>query len=189
MAIKLYIDQGHNPTGYPNAGASWYGQNEQDVTYEVGVQLSAMLRSDPRFEVRLSRPTPETVVGSSNVTSLRERVRQANRWHADYFLSLHCNASENTEANGTEVYIYRLMTQANWLGEQVLRGIVETADTKNNGVRARPGLYVLRATQMPAILVEMGYLSNPEEGAKLRDDRHAFALGIYRGILRYFGFA
>ena len=189
MAIKIYIDQGHNPTGYPNAGASWYGQQEQDVTYEVGLYLAQMLREDGRFDVRLSRPTEDTVLGTSNATSLRRRVAEANEWGANYFISIHANASENTSANGTEVYVYRLYTQANWLAEHVLQGIVNTVGTKDNGVRARTNLYVLRRTAMPAILVELGYLSNPGDAEKLKNDRYAFALGIYRGILRYFGFA
>lgn len=189
MAIKIYIDQGHNPTGYPNAGASWYGQQEQDVTYEVGLYLAQMLREDGRFDVRLSRPTEDTVLGTSNATSLRRRVAEANEWGANYFISIHANASENTTANGTEVYVYRLYTQANWLAEHVLQGIVNTVGTKDNGVRARTNLYVLRRTAMPAILVELGYLSNPGDAEKLKNDRYAFALGIYRGILRYFGFA
>jgi len=189
MAIKIYIDQGHNPTGYPNTGASWYGQQEQDVTYDVGQYLAQMLRQDGRFEVRLSRPAEDTVLGTSNATSLRQRVNEANSWGANYFISIHANASENTEANGTEVYVYRLYTQANWLAQHVLQGIVDTVGTKDNGVRARTNLYVLRRTSMPAILVELGYLSNPGDAEKLRNDRYAFALGIYRGILRYFGFA
>ena len=189
MSIKIYIDQGHNPTGYPNTGASWYGQQEQDVTYDVGRYLAGMLRQDGRFDVRLSRPTEDTVLGTSNATSLRARVAEANRWGANYFLSIHANASENTEANGTEVYVYRLYTQANWLGQHVLQGIVDAVGTKDNGVRARTNLYVLRRTNMPAILVELAYLSNPSDAEKLRNDRYAFALGIYRGILQYFGLA
>lgn len=188
MAIKIYIDQGHNPTGFPNAGASYFGQNEQDVTYEVGQMLSSLLRTDSRFEVKLSRPTPETVVGTSNPSSLRQRVSEANSWGANYFISIHANAAENPKANGTEVYIYRQYTQANWLADSVLQGIVETVGTKDNGVRVRPGLYVLKRTNMPAILVELGYLSNPGDAEKLKNDRYAFALGIYRGILQYFGF-
>lgn len=189
MAIKIYIDQGHNPTGNPNTGASWYGQAEQDITYEVGVMLAKMLRSDGRFQVKLSRPTPETALGTSNATSLVERVNQANRWPANYFISIHANASTDTMVNGTEVYVCRLFTQANWLAEQVLNGIVENAGTKDNGVRVRPGLYVLKFTHMPAILVEMAYMSNPEDAEKLRNHQYSFARGIYQGILRYFGFA
>lgn len=187
MAIKIYIDQGHNPTGSPNAGASWYGQQEQDVTYEVGQYLAQLLRQDGRFDVRLSRPTEDTVLGSSNATSLRQRVNDANSWGANYFISIHANASEKPQVNGSEVYVYRLYTQADWLAQHVLQGIVNTVGTKDNGVRARTNLYVLRRTAMPAILVELGYLSNPQDAEKLRRDRLGFAQGIYRGMLRYFG--
>lgn len=189
MAIKIFIDQGHNPTGYHNIGASWYGLNEQDITYQVGVYLAEMLNNDPRFEARLSRPTPTTVLGTNNSTSLIERVRMANTWPANYFISIHANANLNTAINGTEVYIYRYYTQANWLAEQVMDGIVETVGTKNNGIRTNPSLYVLRKTKMPAILVEMAYLSNPSDAEKLKNDQYQFAYGIYIGIMRYFGFS
>jgi N-acetylmuramoyl-L-alanine amidase len=146
-----------------------------------------MLREDGRFDVRLSRPTEDTVLGTSNATSLRRRVQEANDWGANYFISIHANAAENTAANGTEVYVYRLYTQADWLAQHVLQGIVNAVGTKDNGVRARTNLYVLRRTAMPAILVELGYLSNPQDAEKLRRARLGFAQGIYRGMLRYFG--
>ena len=93
--IKIFIDQGHNPTN-PNAGAEANGVREQDVTYEVGVRLADLLRANPNFEVRLSRNSPDEQLGTSNATSLAARVNAANSWPADYFISLHCNASTNT---------------------------------------------------------------------------------------------
>ena len=155
----------------------------------MGIYLAEMLNKDPRFEARLSRLLPTTVLGTNNTTSLAERVRMANEWPAIYFISIHANASLNTAINGTEVYVYKLYTQTNWLAEQVLDGIVETVGTKNNGVLARPSLYVLQKTKMPAILVEMAYMSNPSDSAKLRDNQYQFAQGIYTGIIRYFGFS
>lgn len=189
MAIKIFIDQGHNPTNYHNAGAVGYGMHEEDITYQVGVYLAEMLNKDPRFEARLSRPTPTTVLGSTNATSLIQRVEMANQWPANYFISIHANFNENPQINGTEIYIYRLYSQANWLAEQVIDGIVETVGTKNNGIYARPTLYVLRKTKMPSILVELAYLSNYADAEKLRNDQYAFAQGIFVGIMRYFGFS
>ena len=188
MAIKIFIDQGHNPTGYHNTGASGFGMEEQDITYTVGLMLADMLRTDSRFEVRLFRPTPVAVLGTNNSTSLAQRVKEANDWPADYFISIHANANTNPAVNGTEVYVYRLGGQADWLAQQVLRGIVEAVGTKKNGVIPRPSLYVLRKTDMPAILVELAYLSNASDAEKLRSDQYLFAQGIYNGILRYFGF-
>ncbi len=187
MATKIFIDQGHNPQGI-NAGAEGFGLREQDITYAVGVYLRDILVEDGRFEVRLSRNSPEEVLGTSNATSLAARVNAANSWPADYFISIHCNANENPAVNGSEVYVYREGSIAANLARQVLDGIVEQVGTKDNGVRVNPSLYVLRRTTMPAILVELAYISNAEDARKLVNDQYAFAYGIYLGICRYLGF-
>jgi N-acetylmuramoyl-L-alanine amidase len=189
LPIKIFIDQGHNPTGFPNAGATANGLFESDINYNVGRYLADLLNDDPRFEARLSRPTPTTVLGTSNATSLAERVRMANEWPADYFISIHCNSNPNPAINGTEVYIYQYNTQAQWFAQQIMTGITGTVGTKNNGIRANPSLFVLRRTNMTSVLVELGYLTNTSDAEKLRDNQHGFAYGIYIGVMRYFGFA
>ncbi len=185
--IRIFIDQGHNPQGI-NAGAEGNGLREQDITYQVGVYLANLLRQDPRFEVRLSRNSPDEVLGTSNATSLADRVNAANSWPADYFLSIHCNANTNPAVNGTEVYIYREGSTAATLARQILDGIVDEVDTKDNGVRVNPSLYVLRRTAMPANLIELAYITNEEDAEKLANDQEDFAEGIYNGLLNYFGF-
>ena len=186
MPTKIYIDQGHNPEGV-NAGAEGFGYREQDINYAVGIYLRDILLEDGRFEVRNSRNTPEESLGTSNTTSLAARVRGANEWGADYFISIHCNASENPAANGTEVYVYRQGTAAAELARQVLEAIVARLGTKNNGVRVNPSLYVLRRTRMPAILVELAYITNENDVQKLVNDQYAFAYAIYEGLCRYLG--
>lgn len=186
MPTKIYIDQGHNPEGV-NAGAEGFGYREQDITYAVGIYLRDILLEDGRFEVRNSRNTPEESLGTSNATSLAARVRGANEWGADYFISIHCNASENPAANGSEVYVYRQGSVAAALAQQVLEAIVARLGTKNNGVRVNPSLYVLRRTRMPAILVELAYITNEEDVQKLVNDQYAFAYAIYEGLCRYLG--
>lgn len=188
MPINIFIDQGHNPSGTFNSGAVGNGVAESEVNYQVGIDLLNLLNNDSRFAARVSRPTPTTVLGTTNTTSLAERVRLANEWPANYFISIHCNSNPNPEINGTEVYIYQYMTQANWLAQQILNAITETAGTRNNGIRLNQSLYVLRRTNMPAILIELGYLTNVSDAQKLRDNPDQFASGIYLGILRYFGF-
>ena len=70
----------------------------------------------------------------------------------------------------------------------MLAGIVARVGTRDNGVRVRPSLYVLRRTQMPAILVELAYLTNTSDAMKLENDPFGFAQGIYNGLLGYFDF-
>lgn len=184
VAIKVFIDQGHNPTG-PNTGAEAFGVLEQDITYQVGVYLADILRGDGRFEARLSRNRPDEILGTNNATSLRARVEAANRWPADYFISIHANANVNEKIHGTECYVYKAYTEAYYLAENILEGITSRVGTKDNGVRINPSLYVLRRTSMPAVLVELAYLSNYDDMELLVDEQYAFAEGIYQGLISY----
>ena len=184
MAIKIYIDQGHNPNP-PNTGAEGNGYREQDISYAVGQSLATILRNDGRFEVRLSRPTPTTQLGTTNASSLRVRVNDANSWGADYFISIHTNASVSQSARGTEVLVYSSPSQAASLAEDVVREVTEITGFPNRGVKLRPGLYVLRRTNMPAILVELGFISNPYEANFMANNPSLFAQGIYQGLLDY----
>ena len=186
MPVKIYIDQGHNPSGF-NTGAEGNGYTEQDITYRIGVLLYDLLAANPNFTPRLTRPTPTTILGTDNSSSLIERVREANEWGADIFLSLHTNASTNPAENGSEVVVYSLSNPVtSELGEDILKNMTEITGLRNRGLKARPGLYVLRRTNMPALLVEMGFISNPEDAYLMATSPNLFAEGIYRGILEYY---
>ena len=184
MAIKIYIDQGHNPEA-PNAGAEGNGLREQDITYRTGQALSELLRGNSNFEVRLSRPTPTTSLGATNKASLRARVEDANAWGADYFISIHANASENPNVSGTEAFAYSRPSAAFTLGADIIQGISNATGLRDRGMKVRPGLYVLRKTAMPAVLVELGFISNPGDAALMDQNPGLFARGIYNGILEY----
>lgn len=186
MAIRIFIDQGHNPSTI-NAGAEGFGLKEQDITYNVGTYLADLLNQDPNFEARLSRNSPTEVIGTSLNSSLAERVRMANEWPADYFISIHANANDNPAINGTEVYVYQENSQAYYLAQYILNSIVNIVGTKDNLVRVRPSLYVLRRTTMPSLLVELGYLTNASDAQKLQDNQWQFAYAIYLGLVEYFG--
>ena len=111
----------------------------------------------------------------------------ANSWGADYFISIHANASTNPEANGSEVYVYSEATPAYALAGDVLGQIVRRLEMRDLGVKTRPTLYVLRRTQMPAILVELGFITNESDANKLANNQYQFAYAIYAGLLDYLG--
>lgn len=184
--IRIFIDQGHNPVN-PNAGAEANGLREQDITYEIGIRLAELLRRDPLFSVRLSRNSPDTVLGTTdNTSSLAARVNAANSWPADYFISLHCNTNPNPQISGSEAYVYRRAGEAYSVAEYLLRGLNQVTGLPNLGIRIED-LYVLRRTTMPAVLVEMGFLTNRGDALLLSSQPDLFAQGLYRGLKEYFG--
>ncbi len=186
MAIKIFIDQGHNPSGV-NSGAEGNGLREQDITYIVGRYLYDLLSANPNFEAKLSRENSSVSLGTSNLTSLQQRVRMANSWNADYFISIHTNGSVNPSGNGTEAYVYSLDGESAVLAEYLVDSISDRMGTVNRGVFSRPSLYVLRRTRMPSVLVELGFISNPGDAQKMEDDPYGFAYAMYAALLNYFG--
>lgn len=67
----------HNPRGYFNSGAEANGLKESEIAYQVGLYLQSLLNEDPRFETRVFRPEPDTILRTNSTISLAERVRMA----------------------------------------------------------------------------------------------------------------
>ena len=79
MAVKIFVDQGHNPYGV-NAGAEAFGVREQDITYLVGAYLVDILNADPRFDAIASRQTPDEILGYDN-NSHKCQYKSGGQWH------------------------------------------------------------------------------------------------------------
>jgi len=174
--MKIFIDPGH---GGDNPGAiAASGLEEATVNLDVSLRLGDILTSRG-YEVNYSRTTNVNV-------SLAQRARLANLWGADYFVSIHCNSAVNTTYNGTESFYYRVGTVAQRFAETVNTALVRQIELVDLGVKAR-NLAVLRLTSMPAILVELAFLSNPREARLLATEsfRQNCAVGISNGIIEF----
>jgi len=182
---RIYIDQGHNPVN-PNAGAEGNGLREQDLVYRIGQESARILRN-AGYEVRLSRPTAETQLGTSASSSLQARVNDANAWGADLFISLHTNASVIESASGSEGFAYSTASQGYPMGENILYWLNQTTGLPNRGMKVRPSLWVLRKTKMPAVLMELGFITNAGDASLMANEPSLFATGIYNGIRAYYG--
>ncbi len=184
--IKIFIDQGHNQSKV-NVGAQVNGINEADLTYEVGIYLASLFYADDHFQVRLARNMDDEILGYDQQSSLKQRVDNANEWGADLYISLHGNANENVNINGSEIYVYQIPSNAYNLSVDIMQQITTITKIKDNGIRANPSLYVLRKSKMMAILIELGYLTNVNDALLLQGKPFLFALAIYLGVLSYYG--
>lgn len=213
---RVFIDPGH---GGRDPGTSHNKIVERAITLDVALALGRLLEANG-LEVIYSRKTDKSV-------PLSERTRMANAAHADLFVSIHMNASENAAASGFETYYLDLATNAQaarvamlenaasdkrlgdmqpMLAEVMLHARANESrnlaadiqrlslfrlkkreyNPRNNGVKSAP-FHVLLGAQMPAVLVEIGYCSNPAEARNLAAPkyRHAIAEGLAEGILAY----
>ena len=156
---KLFIDAGHNDSGW-NTGAVGNGLKEQDINFAVAKSLGEILQ-DKGLEIMLSRPTKETSLGTNNASSINERVNRANRWNADYFISIHCNAGGGT---GAET-LYK--THKNF-AQVIQNNYIKEMGIRDRGIKVRNDLGVLNGTKMPACLIELAFIDTVADAEILR---------------------
>ena len=182
--MKVFLDPGHNPSG-GDTGAQGNGMREQDVTYRISAALAELLRRRG-LDVKLSRSTIASCIGTTLAESINGRSKMANDWGADFFISIHCNAHTSTAANGTETLTYQSTSAAFSLAKLVNARLAGLGLT-NRGVKIRTDLGVLRQTKMPAILVETAFISNPSDALFLSERQSAVAAAIAEGFLAFAG--
>lgn len=175
-AFKIFIDPGHGGKDPGTTGAS--GVEEKISNLALAAKVYALLSEEPSFEPRMSR-TDDTFV------DLDERALVANAWGADAFISIHGNSYEDPSISGTETYFSRPDGMA--LARTIHDQLVQATGLDDRGVREQR-LQVLALSEMPAILIETGYLSNPnDEAAMLNEQSQSVAAqAIVDGLKQYF---
>lgn len=173
----VVLDPGHG--GSAN-GAAYGGVAEKDLNLAIASQAARLLE-EAGLTVVMTRSDDRDI-------PLYRRSGLANNLGADLFVSVHCNASlTNPEARG--VYTAAADRQSEgWVLAEVLRQtMMDAAGAEDMGTEPRPNLAVLRTAQVPAALVECGYMSTPAELALLAapDYQLQLAHGIAEGVVTY----
>lgn len=174
---RVCIDPGH---GGHDPGAVGGGVKEKDIALSVAKQIGAYLEVWG-YAVMLTREDDTFV-------SLSGRAAKANSWGADLFISVHCNSANNDAANGVEVYHHeRASEAAKEAAELIYTKLVAISDLRTRGIK-EADFAVLRETKMPAVLVELGFVSNPGDRSKLtsRKWQDRIAKGIAGSVAEVF---
>ena len=176
----IIIDPGH---GGKDVGTISGTDYEKTITLKVSTLVKQKLEA-AGAKVMMPR-TGDTF------PSLQDRVDFTNNNYGEIFVSIHVNSAVNTSAQGTETY-YSITTGDMYqedmdLAKYVNDQIVNNLNMKNRGIKEMK-YYVIANTIIPAILVELGFLSNSEDRSKLTDDQYIelFAESIYKGISEYY---
>ena len=191
--MNIVIDPGHY--GFDSGAVGPGGTYERDITMKASQKVAALLARAGQ-EVKLTREAGQVKIVNDLNSDLVSRVQLANSWPADLFISIHCNSFANPSANGMEIYSTPGQGPADQLAESVAYAMQEyfpdlkfRADLSDKDLDKEANFYVIRKTTMPAILVELPFISNPKEEALLNSEagQNGFALAIAKGILRYIG--
>lgn len=180
----VVIDAGH---GGRAPGAIKQGIQEKDLNLGILLKLKAILdQNNQNIGVYYTRT-------EDNNPTFEQRAQLANKAGADIFISIHNNSTTDgvmSEYNGTEVMYDELKSEeglsSKHLAEICLEETTAAIGSKNNGLTAGNSIYIIRNSQVPVALIEVGFMTNQTELDKLRTDEYQqqAAQGIYNAIVR-----
>ncbi|MGP0586160.1 N-acetylmuramoyl-L-alanine amidase family protein [Paenibacillus timonensis] len=177
---RIVIDPGH---GGKDPGAnSVSGREEKEFTLALARKVVDLLQQDPTFEPYLTRTSDEFI-------ELEDRSKVANELHADALISLHGNTYEGPEnVSGTETYYYAEGDGSRELAENIHQHLIEALDFRDRGVRQEEWK-VLRTSEVPAVLAEIGFLTNAGNESVLLSEagQDKAAQAIVEALKDYFG--
>ena len=172
--MLICLDAGH---GGKDSGACGAYSKEKNIALTAAIYLGEEL-TKLGFEVMYTRTTDTYV-------KLIDRARLANNRKADLFVSIHCNSAASAKAHGTETLCYEPCR----VGELIQEALIKETGLTNRGLKTRKDLAVLNLTEMTAVLVEMAFISNPDEEDLLKNEAwlKRCVKAIARGICNCYG--
>ena len=168
------INGGHCP-GKDSGAVGASGLQEADVAHDI-MQLVMYYLQQAEHKVLTIQENDLQVI-----------CDVSNNLGADLFVSIHCNAAENTDAKGTETFYFANSPASQRLAQCIQSQIVDTLNTVDRGVKDGSHLYVIKNTDAPAVLIETAFISNADDEIVLSTEagRDGIARAIARGITDY----
>lgn len=203
--IIICIDAGHGKNSYnkqeliaPNSlqtkiafasGTSGKNQTEEELNLIIALKLESKLKA-LGATVYMTRTTHE-----SDMTNI-DRAEFANAVYADISVKIHADGIENSSVHGVSMLVpsnqyinnQSICDESIKAGEIILEEVVNSTGAVNRGVMERNDLTGFNWTKVPVVLLEMGFMTNPEEDAKMETEEYQQKIvdGIVSGLLKYF---
>ncbi len=187
----VMLDPGHG--GYDPGAITSQGVYEKAINLQIAQKVKEMLRPSG-IEVFLTREEDIDYVGNNvkgkttrKQIDLNYRIDMAKEVKADIFVSLHVNATASGQNSGAETFYHYKSESGKGLAELIQQELIKIPGM--NRRIAKPGdFYVIRNTSMPAVIVEVGYLSSATEQKKLQQSwyQEQLSRAIAKGIANYF---
>lgn len=175
--FTVVIDPGH---GGKDVGATGVGDlYEKDFTLSLSKKVKDILEKEEKIEVYMTREE-DTFISTVD----KYRPEFANELDADLFISIHGNTYEDSNVSGTEAYYYNEKFKS--FAEIIYNNVVSSTGFNDRGIKSKD-LFVVRYTDMPSVLLEIGYMTNPQEEQLMFNDefQSSVAESICDGVKEY----
>lgn len=173
---RICVDFGHG--GSDPGAVGIMGVKEKDLVLEIGIMVFNILK-EKGVNVVVTRLKDEFV-------PLKTRCDISNNSKADLFVSIHCNAFTNNNAKGLEVYHYPGSKEGQKISKLIIDNLVkEGLYTINRGIKTSSKFQVLKGTKAPAILIELGFITNYDDLELIQSNKDKFARSIAESLLFY----
>jgi len=190
----IILDAGH---GKPDEGAaSSNGITESDINLQITMKVKKLLE-DVGAKVILTRSDENgiydasaTTIRQKKVSDIKKRVEIGNNSDADIFISIHLNKIDQSQYYGWQTFYKEGNEQSTNLAKSIQAKLNETIQRENHReAHSINNVYIVEHVTIPISIVECGFLSNPEEEKLLQQDdyQNKLAIGIFLGIVEYFG--
>ncbi len=188
----IIIDAGH---GGEDGGATDNGVSEKDVNLDIALKLRDLLILSG-YNVVMTRETDMSIydpsaqtISEKKVSDLHNRLSIINSSEDNILISIHQNKFEQSQYSGAQIFYSDNNTQSSILAESIrksITGFLQPDNTRELKIGGN-NIYILNKATVPAVIVECGFLSNPDEAKKLSDEhyRTQMAFSIYCGFLEY----
>lgn len=181
----IVLDAGHG--GYDTGSISYDGVYEKDITLAITQKIGEQLEK-AGYTVVYTRTSDEVIWSNDNRDDLRTRVAIGEEAGADYYISIHTNASEYGDgASGFEAYIDYENDTITAMAQSIEQKLMQLGYTQNRGLKSTQdsSLYVIDSNPVPAMLLELGFITDSADAAYMcsEEGQNALAQSIAQGIL------
>ena len=161
---------------------------KMDVNLEIARKIKKRLEKKG-WEVVMTREKDEMLgdpqAGNNKIHDMKARVEIINKTMPQAAVSIHQNSYQDEQIRGAQVFYYSHSEEGKRMAEQMQKALLTVDETNTRQAKANDTYYLLKRTEVPTIIVECGFLSNPEEAAKLTDTKYQkkMADAITKGII------
>lgn len=175
--FKVVIDPGHGGKDVGATGTS--SLYEKDFTLSLSKKVKEILEKEEKIQVYMTRED-DTFISTED----KYRPKFANELDADLYISIHGNTFKSPDISGTESYYYHEKYKS--FADIMHKNVVNATGFEDRGVR-KEDLFVVRYTDMPSVLLEIGYLTNTQEEQRMLNDKFQYSVAesIRDGVKEY----